>query len=92
MSTSIPPEIIKVQTSWGEVELLRIFGLGISWEERQRVKEELVGDRLAIEIFPRRENFSPAKEACLWVLPDDFDLPFGLHKMTQNQWPTSPAT
>jgi len=52
-----------------------------SWYDLQRIKNELVGaSRTAIEVFPAEEDLvDQAHLYHLWVLPEDFKIPFGLH-------------
>lgn len=77
-------------TEWGEVTQLTIRrhdadngakGRQVSWADKQRIKDELVGGRFtAIEVFPSQENLvDQANLYHLWVLPEDMELPFGLH-------------
>ena len=51
------------------------------WADMQRVKNELLGqERLAIEVFPPESQLIDAANCYhLWVLPEGFELPFGLH-------------
>jgi hypothetical protein len=52
-----------------------------SWIDLQRIKNELVGsDRTAVEVFPAEDDLvDQANLYHLWVLPEGFKLPFGLH-------------
>lgn len=52
-----------------------------SWRELQWIKDEIVGpERAAVEVFPpRSELVDSANMAHLWVLPEDFVVPFRLH-------------
>jgi hypothetical protein len=78
-------QIYEHQTRWGEVLQLLIRpnnGKPVrSWTEFQRIKNELVGsDRLAIEVFPPDSELVDEVNCYhLWVLPQGFELPFGLH-------------
>lgn len=71
-------------TDWGLVVHLWIRrhdgDMVRSWADMQRIKNELVGEeRVAIEVFPKvSELIDQANIAHLWVLPEDFVLPFGL--------------
>lgn len=73
------------ETAWGLVLQLVIrphSGKPIrSWADMQRIKNELVGgDRTAIEVFPAEKQLVDAANCYhLWVLPEGFALPFGLH-------------
>jgi hypothetical protein len=53
-----------------------------SWPDLQRIKDTLpVGgpERIAIEVYPRdSELVDDANMYHLWLLPEGFDLPFGL--------------
>lgn len=53
----------------------------IPWAEKQRIKNELVGrNRTAIEVFPSEDRLiDEAGMYHLWVLPAEYQLPFGLH-------------
>jgi hypothetical protein len=56
-----------IETSWGIVKHLCIRNAentDIKWSEKQRIKNELVDE---------------ANMYHLWVLPEDMELPFGLH-------------
>ena len=54
----------------------------ISWATKQRIKNELAGrNRTAIEIFPAADRLvDEAGMYHLWILPEGYELPFGLHK------------
>lgn len=73
------------QTEWGPVEQLLVRRHDEkpvrSWADMQRIKDELVGsDRLAIEVFPPQQKLvDQANCYHLWVLPQGFEFPFGLH-------------
>lgn len=73
------------KTEWGNIDHLIIRRHDTkpirSWYDMQRIKNELVGsDRTAVEVFPADKNLvDEANLYHLWVLPKDFDLPFGLH-------------
>lgn len=71
------------QTAWGPVLHLWIRNkpnTSISWAEKQRIKDELVGpERVAVEVFPARSRLiDHANMYHLWVLPEGFELPFAL--------------
>ncbi len=75
-----------VDTPWGVVDHLLIRPHSQrpvrDWYTLQRIKTELVGpERVAVEVFPRESQLRDAMVAIyhLWVLPEDFDLPFGMH-------------
>lgn len=54
----------------------------ISWAEKQRIKNDLAGrKRTAIEIFPSEDRLiDEAGMYHLWILPEGYELPFGIHK------------
>lgn len=54
----------------------------IAWAEKQRIKDELVGaERVAVEVFPARSRLvDSAPMYHLWVLPEGYELPFGLRR------------
>jgi hypothetical protein len=56
----------------------------ITWDELQRIKNELLGkESTAIEFFPSEYHLvNQANLRHLWVLPTEFALPFGLHLPT----------
>jgi hypothetical protein len=56
-------------------------GVDFPWAHLQRIKDELLGaERVAVEVFPPRSQLvDDANCRHLWVLPDGFALPFGLH-------------
>ena len=72
-------------TEWGFVEHLLVRrndgGPVRSWADLQRIKNELAGeDRVAVEVFPARGDLvDQANCYHLWILPEGFALPFGLH-------------
>ena len=77
------------QTAWGEVthlEISREDNQPIhSWMDLQGIKDQLCGsERLAIEVYPPASRFVNAQHAYhLWVLPEGFRLPFGIHEADQ---------
>lgn len=77
-------QISDVPTEWGLVVHLWIRRhdgeMVRSWADMQRIKNELIGEkRIAIEVFPAQEDLvDDANMAHLWVLPEDFKLPFSL--------------
>ena len=72
-------------TSWGEVTQIlvrRHDGTAkVPWRHLQRIKNELVGpERVGVEVFPANSNLvDQANCFHIWVLPEGFELPFGLH-------------
>ena len=73
------------ETEWGIIEHLMIARLNGDripdhWATLQRIKNEVVGsDRLAIEVYPpASEVIDECNAYHLWVLPEGFQLPFGL--------------
>ncbi|MFA4971545.1 MAG: hypothetical protein WC683_02950 [bacterium] len=80
-------QIVYHVTEWGTVERLMIRRNDEapvrSWQELQRVKNEIVGeDRVAIEVFPAQaELVDHANLYHLWVLPKGFTLPFGMKEI-----------
>jgi hypothetical protein len=77
-------------TEWGIVDHLVIRRHDIepvrSWWDIQRIKNELMGlDRVGIEVYPQDAALVDAANVYhLWVLPEGFELPFGLHINTLN--------
>lgn len=73
-----------VKTAWGIVQHVCIRNrdnTDIPWAEKQKIKNELF-DRsaTAIEVFPADDRLVDAANMYhLWILPDGFMLPFGLH-------------
>lgn len=72
------------ETSWGTVVHLwirrHVDGMPRSWSDLQRIKNEIVGEeRVAVEVFPPEfELTDEADMSHLWVLPENFNLPFSL--------------
>lgn len=66
----------------GHVCVRNVDNSDIPWIEKQRIKNELFGsDRTAIEVFPSQERLiDDAGMYHFWVLPKEFELPFGLHE------------
>ena len=78
----------QIRTAWGVVEHVTIqwmtgglFSGDIPWAVKQEVKDELFGIRAtAIEVFPAKKHLVDVCDVYhLWVLPKDFQLPFGIH-------------
>lgn len=80
----------KIRTEWGAVEHITIqkmggIGMGgaseVPWSVKQQIKDELFGYKYtAIEIFPCKKNLVDVCDVYhLWLLPDDFKIPFGIH-------------
>jgi hypothetical protein len=73
------------ESPWGTVDHLMIRrhdeGTSVSWADKQRIKDELIGvDRVAVEVYPARADLvDDANMYHLWVLPEGYELPFGLH-------------
>lgn len=57
----------------------------VTWVVKQRLKDELLGpQRLAIEVFPPVKDLVDQADAYhLWVLPENFQLPFGLEGISE---------
>lgn len=74
-----------VACDWGLVEhfmVRRHDGAPVSsWADKQRIKDELAGpERVAVEVFPPRSRLvDDANMYHLWILPEGFVMPFGLH-------------
>jgi len=74
-----------LQTEIGTVEHVCIRNTDnsdITWSEKQRIKNELFGDRAtAIEVYPKRSRLvDEVGMYHLWILPEGFELPFGISK------------
>ncbi len=74
----------QINTSWGVVEhicMRNAEGTDIPWAEKQRIKNELFGEsRLAIEVYPAQDRLvDEANMYHLWILPEWFEMPFGIH-------------
>lgn len=73
-------------SDWGTIDHLLIrrhdgAAEPFAWADLQRIKDELCGAaRVAVEVFPPQSQLVDAANCRhLWVLPDGFALPFGLH-------------
>jgi hypothetical protein len=72
-------------SDWGVIDHLLIRrhdqGTVIPWAHLQRIKDELMGpERVAVEVFPAQSQLvDDANCFHVWVLPEGFQLPFGLH-------------
>ena len=80
----------QIRTPIGTVEHLaieRIGGGDIPWAVKQEIKDELFGSRsVAIEVFPAKKNLVDVADVYhLWVLPKDYQLPFGIHPTREPQ-------
>lgn len=75
----------KIRTEWGIVEHVTIQKMGgggdVPWAVKQEIKNELFGERTtAIEVFPDARNLVDVCDVYhLWILPEKFKLPFGIH-------------
>ena len=75
----------KIRSEWGVVEHVTIQRLGcfgdVPWAVKQEIKNELFGERAtAIEVFPDERNLVDVCDVYhLWILPDGFKIPFGIH-------------
>ncbi|HEX8773708.1 MAG TPA: hypothetical protein VF735_08855 [Pyrinomonadaceae bacterium] len=75
----------RIPCEWGDVDLMMIWREDKrpiqSWDDLQRIKNGLRGyERTAIEVFPSESRLiNEANLRHLWVLPESFKLPFGLH-------------
>ena len=75
----------KIRTDWGIVEHVTIQRMGLSgdipWAVKQAIKDELFGKKVtAIEVFPSEKHLVDICDVYhLWVLPEDFKIPFGIH-------------
>lgn len=62
----------------------RGYGVPITWDELQAVKDHFWPDRIAIEIYPPHEQIVDVAEMrWLWVLPKGACLPFSLSAKSQ---------
>lgn len=75
-----------IRTDMGVVEHVSIGRIGlkggdIPWAVKQEIKNELFGIRaVAIEVFPAQKNLVDVMDIYhLWVLPKNYQLPFGIH-------------
>ncbi len=76
-----------IQTEWGPVEHLAIrnaTNTDVPWAVKQRIKDELIGlDKIGIEVFPKSDELVDNAELYhIWVMPDDFTLPFSIVRRT----------
>lgn len=80
----------KIKTDWGPIEHITIQKMGtmgvggtceVPWSVKQEIKDELFGYKYtAIEVFPAKKNLVDVCDVYhLWLLPDNFKLPFGIH-------------
>lgn len=73
----------QIRTVVGTIEHLAIEKIGgdIPWAVKQEIKDELFGSRaVAIEVYPAKKNLVDVADIYhLWVLPKDYQLPFGIH-------------
>ena len=49
------------------------------WSVLQRIKEELLGDLVGVELYPDRRRLIPVTSYALWVFKEEIEFPFGLH-------------
>jgi len=90
-----------VATPWGEVTHVLIRDLPNTpvrdWNDLMRIKDELFGAwTVAVEVYPsRRDVIDEANMTHLWILPEGFALPFGLHhnpRLASSRASEEPAT
>lgn len=79
-----------LETRWGTIHHLAIrtiSNLEPPWRDKQRIKDELFGPAFtAIEVMPPEgEIVDQADMYHVWVLPDDFALPFSLFDARHQQ-------
>lgn len=86
LNREVSVQVYNVETEWGTVEHLLVRPHSEApirnWYKLQEVKNAVVGPgRVAVEVFPREDDLHDAGFAIyhLWVLPEDFELPFGMH-------------
>ena len=77
--------IRKIDTKWGTIEhacIRNANSTDIEWAEKQRIKNEIFGEEAqAIEVFPKQTNLVDAANMYhLWILPEEFELPFNLRE------------
>lgn len=80
----ISVQVSEAETEWGTVTHLwvrRHDGRPLHWKHMQRIKNELVGEeRTAVEVYPAQADLvDVANMYHLYVLPEGYQLPFGLH-------------
>lgn len=74
-----------VDTEWGAVIHACIRNLDstdIPWAVKQQIKNELFGyEATAIEVFPAETDLvDEANMYHIWILPEGFEIPFGLRE------------
>lgn len=75
----------RIHSEWGPVLHLAVRHVSgnpfpATWQLLERIKQELAGDVLAVQVHPRASAMvDQANLYHLWCLPDDCELPFGLH-------------
>lgn len=74
----------EIETEWGKVihcAFRNAEGTDITWAEKQWLRDSLFGqDRVAIEVYPTKNRLvDEANMYHLWILPEGFELPFGIH-------------
>ena len=61
----------------------REFGIPITWDELQTIKDHFWPDQIAIEVFPPHDKIvDSANMRWLWVLPHGSALPFNLQALS----------
>lgn len=77
-------DAVPFECVWGSCIHLMVQSEGgaLGWAEKQKIKSELAGaHRLAVEVFPPEVSLVDQADVFhLWVLPDGFQLPFGLEE------------
>jgi len=80
-------QVVPHKTEWGHVMQLMIRRNDEApvrdWLDLQRIKNEILGEqRTAVEVFPAQgELVDHANLYHLWVLPEGFELPFGMREI-----------
>lgn len=79
------------ETIWGRIirmEIRRKDDAPIhSWREIYELKEAIHPGRYAIEIYPPRDRLiDNVHHYHLWVMPEGFVMPFGIHEDDEGRW------
>ena len=75
------------ETEWGVIEHLAIKKgvYELSWEEKQRIKKEIFGNKCAIEFYPTESDQIDSEYDHLWVLQKKDAIPFHLGNVSVNK-------
>lgn len=76
------------RSAWGDIIQLEVRTADHqpvhNWQDLYAIKTALFPNRYAIEVYPPQDRLVDGAHAYhLWVLPEGFRVPFGIHELDQ---------